>query len=107
MIKIREATEGDNDALVELQKKCPQGTSLILGIDSSPDYFARSGPFKAWHVFVAIENDIIVGSAACAIRDTYIESREFKTAYEYGFIVDPHHRRKGIAVKMASRYPHP
>ncbi len=100
MTLIREATERDNDALNELQKKCPAGTSLVLGVDSSPDYFARSRPFRDWHVFVASENDIIVGSAAFAVSDTYVEGRKIKTAYEYGFVVDPLHRRKGIAEKL-------
>jgi GNAT superfamily N-acetyltransferase len=100
MILIREADEGDNDALNELQRKCPMGTSLVLGVDSSPDYFARSRPFKDWHVLVAAENDTIVGSAAFAANDTYVEDRQVKTAYEYGFIVDPLHRRKGIAEKL-------
>ena len=100
MTLIREATEDDNDALNELQKKCPMGTSLVLGVDSSPDYFARSRPFKDWHVFVAVENNTIIGSAAFAVNDTYVEGRRIKTAYEYGFIVDPLHRRKGIAEKL-------
>lgn len=72
------------------------GTSIVLGVDSSPDYFARSRPFEDWHAFVAVENNIIVGSAAFAITDTYVAGRQVKTAYEYGFMVDPLHRRKGI-----------
>jgi ribosomal protein S18 acetylase RimI-like enzyme len=106
MIRVREAAEKDNDVLIELQRRCPQGTNFVLGIDSSPDYFARSRPFKDWHVFVAIEDGSIVGSAACAISDTYVEGRRFKTAYEYGFIVDPHHRRKGIATKLQNHVEH-
>jgi len=100
MTLIREATGDDNDALNELQRKCPMGTSFVLGVDSSPDYFARSRPFKDWHVFVAVENNTIVGSAAFAAKDIYVEDRQIKTAYEYGFIVDPLHRRKGIAKKL-------
>jgi GNAT superfamily N-acetyltransferase len=106
MTMVREADEGDNDALNELQKKCPMGTSLVLGVDSSPDYFARSRPFKDWHVFVAVENDTIAGSAAFAISDTCVGGRQVKTAYEYGFIVDPLHRRKGIAEKLQKHIEH-
>lgn len=106
MALIREANEGDNGALNELQRKCPMGTSLVLGVDSSPDYFARSRPFREWHVFVAVENDIIVGSAAFAVNDTYVEGNQIKTAYEYGFIVDPLHRRKGIAEKLQGHIEH-
>jgi GNAT superfamily N-acetyltransferase len=100
MILIREAAKDDNDALNELQKKCPMGGSLVLGIDSSPDYFARSSPFKEWQVLVAVENSTVVGSASYAISNTRVEGKQLKTAFEYGFIVDPLHRRKGIAEKL-------
>jgi len=106
VIRVREAAEEDNEVLIQLQKRCPQGTNFVLGVDSSPDYFARSRPFKDWHVFVAIEDGSIAGSAACAISETYVEGRRFKTAYEYGFMVDPHHRRKGIATKLQDHLEH-
>lgn len=106
MIRIREAVEGDNDALVELQKQCPQGTNLVLGIDSSPDYFARCRPFRDWHVFVAYEDDSIVGSAGYGINDTLVGGTKFKAAYEYGFMVDPQYRRRGIAAKLQKHIEH-
>ncbi len=76
------------------------GTTLVLGVDSSPDYFARSKPFKDWHVLVATENDTILGSCAFALNETKVEGKQVKTAYEYGLMVDPLHRRKGIAEKL-------
>jgi len=103
LIKIREASEKDNETLIELQNRCPQGTSFVLGVDSSPDYFARSKPFRDWHVLVANEENGIVGSAAFAIDEAYVGGRKFRVAYEYGFIVDPRHRRKGIAIKLQER----
>lgn len=106
MIKIREATEEDNEVLIELEKKCPMGTNLVLGHDSSLDYFARSRAFKDWHVLVATENNRIVGSVGCAIRDTYVSGKPCKTVYEYGFMVDPHRRRKGIATQLQKRIEH-
>jgi len=106
MTLIREATEDDNDALNGLLRKCPMGTSFVLGVDSSPDYFARSRPFKDWHIFVATENKNIVGSAAFAMSDAYVEDRRVKTAYEYGFMVHPLHRRKGIAEELQRHIEH-
>ncbi len=97
---IKEATEGDNQALIELQKKCPMGTNFILGVDSSPDYFARSRPFKDWHVLVATEKGTILGSCAFAVRKTCVGDKQVKTAYEYGLMVNHLHRRKGIAEKL-------
>ena len=103
MIRIREATEADNQALIELQTQCPQGTSFVLGVDSSPDFFARSRPFKDWHVFVASRDDSIIGSAACALNDTQVGGRRLRTALEYGFMVDSKHRRKGIAANLQKK----
>lgn len=76
------------------------GTNIVLGVDSSPDYFARSRPFKEWHVLVATENDTILGSCAFAVNETLVEGKHVRTAYEYGLMVDPLHRRKGIAQKL-------
>jgi ribosomal protein S18 acetylase RimI-like enzyme len=106
VILIREASEDDNGALNELQRKCPMGTSMVIGVDSSPDYFARSRSFREWQVLVAVENNTIVGSAAYAIIDTCIEGKQLKTAFEYGFIVDPSHRRKGIAERFQNHIEH-
>ena len=100
MIGFRKANKDDNDSLILLQRKCPQGTNLVLGLDSSPDYFARSKPYEDWRVFVAVENDKIIGSAGCAVRDTFVGGRLLKTAFLYGLMVDPQHRRKGIAKKL-------
>jgi GNAT superfamily N-acetyltransferase len=100
MILIREATEDDNEALCGLQRRCPMGTSIVIGVECSPDYFARSRSFKEWRVLVAVENSTIVGSAAYAISDVCVEGKRLKAAFEYGFIVDPLHRRKGIAEKL-------
>lgn len=97
MMEVREATEDDNGALLELQRKSPMGTNLVLRLDSSPDFFARSRPYEDWHVLVATEDGKIVGSAAYAPKEVLIDGEPVKTAYEYGFIVDPEWRRRGIA----------
>jgi len=99
-MEIREATQDDNEALLELQKKCPMGVDFVVSVDSSPDYFARSKPFQDPHVFVAVENQQIIGSIACAIQNTLIQEKPAKTAYLYGMMVDPAKRRAGIASQL-------
>jgi ribosomal protein S18 acetylase RimI-like enzyme len=106
VVEIRKASEEDNQALIELLRRCPMGTSLVLGADCSPDFFARSKPFEDWSVFVAVDDNRIVGSAGYAVKDTYVDRRLVKAAYEYGFMVDPQQRRKGIAVKLQERIEH-
>jgi GNAT superfamily N-acetyltransferase len=103
MVEVREATEADNQALIELQTRCPQGTSFVLNVDSAPDYFTRSRPFKDWTVHVVVDEGKTVGSAGYAVSTVLVGGRPTKTAYEYGFMVDPHERRKGIATKLQER----
>jgi ribosomal protein S18 acetylase RimI-like enzyme len=99
-MEIREATQNDNQTLLELQKKCPMGVDFVVAMDSSPDYFARSRPYQDCHVFVAVENHQIIGSIACAIDTRLVQGKPTKTAYLYGMIVDPAKRRTGVASQL-------
>jgi GNAT superfamily N-acetyltransferase len=96
-ICIRKAELGDNEALLKLQLRCPQGTDLVFQFDRSPDFFARSMPYERLWTFIAEEGDQIVGSIECALRDLYIGGVICKAMYVFGVMVDPEHRRKGIA----------
>lgn len=99
-MKIRKATPKDNQKLITLQKKCPMGTELILQLDSSPDFFNRSKGYKDWTVLVAEEDQQIIGSAGYAVKEKTIAGSKYRGVYEYGFIVDPDQRRKGIASQL-------
>jgi len=103
LIKIRNALEMDDSALIELQKKCPMGRSLILQFDSSPSFFNRSKHQTENHIIVAVEEGNIVGSASCAIMEKRVNEKTLRTAYNYGLMVDPSHRRKGIATLLTER----
>lgn len=96
-IRIREAEPGDNEALLGLEMRCPQGTELVFQFDRSPDFFARSMPYERSWTFVAEEGGLIVGSIECALREAYVEGVMCKAMYAFGIMVDPEHRRKGIA----------
>lgn len=104
MIKIREANEEDNGVLIELERKCPMGINLVLSHDSSPDYFARSRPFKDWHVLVATENNRIVGSVVYAIRDTMLAANRAKplTNTASWLILNTDERELQLSFKNAS-----
>ncbi len=100
MILVRRATPEDNGAMVELHANCPQGTDLVVVLDRSPDFFNRSRSYEDSRVYVAEEEGRIVGTAECAIRDPTFEGRPCRALYEFGFMVDPAHRRKGIATRL-------
>ena len=103
MIAIRDAVETDDAVLIELQKRCPMGSSLILQLDSSPSYFNRSKHQTENHIIVAVEEGNIIGSASCAIMEKRVNERNLRTAYNFGLMVDPNHRRKGIATLLTER----
>ena len=96
-MNIREAVQDDNQSLIELQRKCPMGTDLLLQLDSSPDFFNRSRGYENWHVLVAKEEGMLLGAAGYTVQDKPIGGESYSLVYEYGFMVDPGARRRGIA----------
>ena len=71
-MEIREARPGDNDELMALQEKCPQGEKLIVSAVNTPDFFARAKAYETYKIFVATDGGCIVGSAGIAIRNALI-----------------------------------
>lgn len=103
MIEIRDAVNTDDTALVDLQKRCPMGSSLILQLDSSPSFFNRSRHQMENHVVVAVEDGNIIGSGSCAVMEKRVNEKILRTAYNYNLMVDSNHRRKGIAMLLSER----
>jgi len=101
LITVRKARPSDNEALLDIQNRSPQGTDFVLGTDSSPDYFNRTRPYEDSHVFVAEEDGQVVGASSCAFLDTVVSGIPCKATYGYGLMVDPDHRRKGIATRLS------
>ena len=97
---IREAIPGDNQELQELQAKCPQGTTLIASTVNTPDFFARAKAYETYKVYVACEDNRIIGSAACAIRDAVVDGKIRRVGHEFQLFVAPDYRRKGVAGQL-------
>ena len=76
------------------------GSNLRLQLDSSPDFFNRSRGYTDWTVLVVEEDNQIVGSASYAVQDKVVNGSVFRGLYEYGFMVDPDQRRKGVASRL-------
>ncbi len=96
-MRIREATELDNEQLLSLQSKSPMGSDLIIQLDSSPDFFNRSKGYRDWTILVAEDENRLLGAAGYAVQDKPISGKTYKMVYEYGFMVDPDARRRGVA----------
>ncbi len=97
---IREANQNDNGELQKLQARCPQGTTLIVSTVNTPDFFARVKAYSDYKVYVAIENNRIIGSTACALRNALVNGKEEKVGHVFQAFVDPDYRGKRIAGQM-------
>jgi GNAT superfamily N-acetyltransferase len=96
-MNIREAVPKDNAELQELQAKCPQGTTLVVSTVNAPDFFARAKVYESHKVFVVCEDNRIIGSAACALRDVIMNGKINRIGYVFQAFTAPDARRKGVA----------
>lgn len=99
-MNIREALPEESEELQELQAKCPQGKSLIVSTVNLPDFFSRARAYESPRVFVAYEEDRIIGSAACAIREAVVGARVHRVGYEFQYFTSPDYRRRGVARRL-------
>jgi GNAT superfamily N-acetyltransferase len=97
---IREATAADNIELIELQAKCPQGRTIIVSTVNTPDFFARAKVYEDYKVYMACEDKRIIASAACALRNAFINDRVEKVGHEFQAFVDPEYRGRRIAGQL-------
>ncbi len=94
---VRTALPQENQALQQLQARAPMGQSLVVSTVNSPDFFARAATYESGAVFNAYDQDQIVGSAACAVRDAVVGERVCRVGYEFQYFTSPDHRRRGVA----------
>jgi GNAT superfamily N-acetyltransferase len=97
---IREATSDDNGALIALQGKCPQGTTLIVSTINTPDFFARAKVYEDYKIYVMCDDKYIIASAACGLRKARINDKVQKVGHEFQTFVDPEYRGKRIAGQL-------
>jgi N-acetylglutamate synthase-like GNAT family acetyltransferase len=97
---IREATPEDNSALIDLQSRCPQGTTIIVSTVNTPDFFARAKVYEDYKVFVCCEGNRIIASSACGLHNAMIKDKVEKVGYEFQAFVDPDYRGRRIAGQL-------
>jgi GNAT superfamily N-acetyltransferase len=97
---IREATIDDNAELIALQAQCPQGTTVIVSLINTPDFFARAKVYEDFKVFAVCEGNRIIASAACGVRKAIIGNTVAKVGHEFQAFVDPAYRGRRIAGQL-------
>lgn len=90
---VRDATEGDNDALMALAESCPMRGDLTMCVDRAPDFFALVRlEGDRWRVGVAEESGRVIGCVAASERHAYVNGAATRTAYVGDLKVHPAHR---------------
>jgi len=100
MVSIRLADDSDNSQLLNLEKMCPQGTSLVLSFDRSPDFLARSRVYKDYRLYVADEDAKAVGTVGVTAKEFNLRGETVKGIYIYDLRVNPSCRGKGIGSRL-------
>jgi len=99
MVSIRPFEDGDNAAMLDIEKLCPQGNEkYAMGMDKSPDAVARYKVYDNWGVLAAEEEGRVAGWIGWTVKHHPVKGRRYVYLTEVN--VHPEFQRKGIATKL-------
>ena len=101
-IVIREAVEGDNDALLELTRLTPMAGSISLRIDREPDFFALPRVRRETMVFVATSEGKLMGCMSASIHMAHINGVPERIARATDLKVHPLLTGKRVTLRLIS-----
>lgn len=99
-IKIREATNADNDALLALTRATPMGGRIELRIDREPDFFALLRARGDAVVYVATHDQEVIGCLSAAIHTSYVRGTLEKIAHVGDMKVHPNFRGRRVTLRL-------
>ena len=102
MIKFRLATTDDNQQLIELTAASGMMGDIALRIDRKPDFFSLLNMRGETKVFVALDNDIIIGSLCVSLQQVYVGEQILPLAYIGDFKIAASYRNKGIGLQLCN-----
>jgi ribosomal protein S18 acetylase RimI-like enzyme len=102
MIIYRLATHNDNQQLIELTASAGMAGEISLRIDRKPDFFSLLNMRGESKVFIALEDDRIIGSLCVSLQQVYIDGQIFPFYYVGDFKVAASHRNKGIGLQLCN-----
>ncbi|WP_375323586.1 GNAT family N-acetyltransferase [Flagellimonas sp. GZD32] len=102
MINYRLATLKDNEQLLYLTRSTGMSGNMGLRIDRFPNFFDLTSLRGKTHVFVAEEDDEIVGCISVSDQLFYVENEKHPLYYISDFRVAKNHRKKGIGLQLTN-----
>lgn len=100
MIKFRIATYEDNLKLIQLTATSAMAGDIGLRIDRKPDFFSLLKMRGDTKVFVAEENDTIIGCICVSHQNIYVGGEMLPLQYVGDFKVTEKYRKKGIGLHL-------
>ncbi len=100
MIYYRLATIEDNQQLLELTSSTSMSGEMGLRIDRYPNFFELNKLRGKTNVYIALQNDLIVGSICVSDQIVYINNEEYPLYYISDFKVAKTHRNRGIGLQL-------
>ncbi len=100
---VREYTPSDNQAALQLEKRCPQGEELKISFHRKL-FHQRSEMYKDHIILVGFYDKKLVAIVAGAVKEIFVNKKKVKAGHFYDLRVDPDYRRLKlrIAQKMSS-----
>lgn len=102
-MEIATATAEDNQELIDLQARCPQGRGLVTSLINTPDFFVRAAAWSRHAIFKATHQGRIIASASCGAVQANINQEPAMVGYQFEAFVDPAQRRRGAARALLER----
>jgi ribosomal protein S18 acetylase RimI-like enzyme len=102
MVQFREATDEDNLKLIQLTATAGMAGEVGLRIDRKPDFFALLKMRGLTKVYVAEENEKIIGSICVSPQEVYVGGEIVPLCYIGDFKVAEEYRNKGIGLQLCN-----
>src|SRR5882757_7800047 len=102
MIRYRLATHPDNLQLLELTAATSMQGDISLCIDRQPDFFKLLEKRGETKVFIALEDEKIIGSLSVSCQLVYVGGDVMPVRYIGDFKVYESYRNKGVGLMLCN-----
>ncbi len=100
MIRYRLATNDDNQQLIELTSSSGMQGEISLRIDRKPDFFKLLAMRGSSRVFVALDENVIVGSICVSQQEVYVGGQITPLQYFADFKIATPYRNRTIGFRL-------
>lgn len=102
MIHYRLANLDDNLKLIQLTAESGMAGDISLRIDRNPDFFSLLKMRGDTKVFVAEENNMLIGAICVSLQQVYVGGEIMPMQYIGDFKVAEQYRNQGIGLKLCN-----